>query len=394
MRFYTTGELPANLMQRSFTANIMRVAPNGSTPLLALSGMARTKKLKAVAHSYWIKRAIFPQFVTTGTHASGVTAVNVTSTSDAKVGAILMAFNIGAGAYAAPELMRVTAIVSGTQLTVVRGVASTTQQASLAAGTVLLEVGSMYEEGSTQPVARSVTLTEHTNFTQIFRDVWDVTKTAEAVSLEPTMNLVSENKSDAAHFHAVSMEWSMLFGRKSATTINGRPSRTMDGLESIILQHAPNNVAAAAATTTFAQLEAMLHPTLDYQVNGMAGTNRTLFCGAGAVDVINNIGRLSGYYELVADSTMFGMKFKRFHTSRGTWDLVEHPLLNTHPVTRKMAIVSDLASFDIQWLRETQHQELAYDGVDAKSGVYTSELTVEVPNPLGWGILYNLTAAA
>lgn len=394
MRFYTTTDLPANLMARSFTANLMRIMPNGSAPLLALSGMAHTKRVKAVAHSYWIKRAIFPQFTTTGTHASGVTALNVTDTSNGKVGALLLAFNIAAGTFAAPELMRISAIASGTQFTVVRGVGGTTQQASLAAGTVLLEVGSMYEEGSAQPVARSITLGEHTNFTQIFRDTWDVTKTAEAVSLEPTMQLVSENKRDAAHFHALNIEWTSIFGRKGITTINGRPARTMDGIESIVLQQAPGNIVAAGNTTNFTQLETMLHPVLDYQVNGMSGTNRTLLCGAGAVEVINNIGRLTGYYELETDSTVFGMKFRRFHTSRGTWDILEHPLLNTNPTTRKMAIICDLADFDFMWLRETTHEDIAFNGTDAKSGVYTSELTLQIPNPLGWGIIYNLTAAA
>ena len=71
-------------------------------------------------------------------------------------------------------------------------------------------------------------------------------------------------------------------------------------------------------------------------------TNRTLFCGSTAMDVINSIGRASGYYQLMADGEVFGMRFKRFHTSRGTWDLVEHPLLNQHPTTRRMAIIADL----------------------------------------------------
>lgn len=394
MRFYTTADFPANLMQRSFAANLMRVQPNGSAKLLALSGMAKTRSLKAVAHSYWLKRAEFPQFTTVGTHADSAVTINVVSSDGAKVGALLIAFNIVAGTFAAPELIRITSIPSGTSIGVAREQGGTNAVASLAAGTVLLEVGSMFEEGSSHPAARSITTSEHTNFTQIFRDSWDVTKTASAVSLEPMGSIVAENKTDAAFFHANSIEWNLLFGRKGVTTINGRPARLMDGIESIIQQHAPNNIFAAGSTTTFTQLESMLHPVLDWAVDGMSGTNRTLFCGSTAMDVINSIGRASGYYQLMADGEVFGMRFKRFHTSRGTWDLVEHPLLNQHPTTRRMAIIADLASFDIMWLRPTEHQDIAFDGVDAVQGVYTSELTVQVPNPMGWGIIYNLTAAA
>lgn len=394
MQFYTTDNLPSNIMKRSFTANLMRISPNGKAPLLALSGMARTKRIKGIAHFFWVKRAVFPQFTVAANALATDVALQVDSTMDATENRILIAFNISAGSYGAPELLRVTSVTDATHLAVQRGVGGTTAL-PLNSGTLLVECGSAFEEASTAPTARVINITDYVNYTQIFRDKWDVSGTAEAVAFEPNVELVSNNMSDARWFHAQNMEWSFLFSRKQTTTgPNGKPIRYMDGIESLILQFAANNVNSAGATTTYSQLEGMLHPTLDYVVDGQPIGEKTIFCGATALEVINNIGRTSGYYALERDNTWFGMRFMRFRTSRGTWDLIEHPMFNSNAIMRKAAMIADLGSFDVQWLRETTHKDIAFDGTDASSGVYTSECTIEVNNPLGWGMIYNLTAAA
>lgn len=397
MRLYTTAELAAlspNIMQRSFSANLMRIQPNGASPLLGLSGMARERRITAIAHSYYSKRHLFPQVVASGAQTSGADPVVVDDTSDMKAGTILLNYLITPGVFTAPELIRVDAVTNSTDLDVSRGYAGTTP-AAIADNAVLIEVGTAYEEGSAAPIARAVTMTEHTNFTQIFRNTWDVTETASAVSLEPGVELMSENKEDASFLHGQAIEWSAIFGRKDATTLNGRPLRTMDGIESIITQFAPGNINAAGATTTFKQLEAMLHPTLDNVVIGRGGTGKKLLmCGRQAVQTINEIGRASGFFELERSQTNFGMTFSTFQTARGSFELIEHPLLNSNPNTVGMAIITDLASFDFLNLRPTMHKDIDMVGVDAQSGVYTTELSLEMTNPLAWGIIYGLTAGA
>jgi len=144
------------------------------------------------------------------------------------------------------------------------------------------------------------------------------------------------------------------------------------------------------------QLETMLHPTLEYKTNRGGGNSRTLYCGSQAYETINEIGRINGNFELQQDNTVFGTQFTRFRTSRGNWTMMEHPLLNSNDYTKSMSIVADLSSFDYRFLQDTMHQDTAFDtnGTDASSGVYTTELTMEMGNPLAWGILYNLQAAA
>jgi len=396
MRFYTTADLAAipDLMQRSFTANLMRLQPNGNSPMFTLSGLAAVRKINAVSHSFWTKQALFPSLTLGAAVADGVaTTFTVGDSSNAVPGGMYMRFNVSAGSYAAPEIVQVDSITDATTIEMIRGVGGTTA-ASIPDATVLIEIGNAHEEGSAMPTARAITMAEHTNFTQIFRDSWDITRTASRVAIEPDTTIIAENKEDAMFFHAQAIEWDTIFGRKAAGTKNGRPFRTMDGIESIVTQFAPSNIVAANTTTTYKQLEGFLHPTLDTVVQGRSNGRKTLFVGSQALETINEIGRASGNLQLQPETTMFGQQFHSFRTSRGTWELIEHPLLNAHASTKKMAIVADLNTIDFQYLDETMHEELANDGVDATSGVYTTELTIEMGNPVGWGIIHNLTAGA
>jgi len=394
MRLYTTANLPSNLMQRSFAANLMRMQPNGNAPLFAISGLARSQSIAAVAHSYWSKTLVFPKVTLNGAHTNSVTTLTVLDSSEVEAGSLLLNETWSAGTWSAPELIYITSVDSATSLTVVRGYGGTTGTAMLDAD-VLIETGNTFEEGSSQPVARAVTQAEHTNFTQIFRNTWDATRTAKQVKLESGVQLEAENQEDAMFFHGMDIEYNTIWGRKGTTTINGRPARTMDGIEAIVEAFAPGNLAAAGSTTTYAQLEAMLDPLFDTIANGRGATNhRTLYVGSLALQVINEIGRASGYFELVPNQTSFGMQFHTFRTTRGTFDLIEHSLLNAHASTKGMCIVADLSSFDYQYLQETMHEDSSTPGQDATSGVFTTEVTMEITNPLGWGIIYGLTAGA
>lgn len=392
-RIYSTADYQPNQQKRSFSEQLLRLSPNGMMPLYGLSGMAKMNKISAVAHSYWSKRQLFPKVISDGPTNDSATTIPVLNSGDVKVGSILLNYQYSVGTWAPPELLRVINVPSATSIEVVRGFAGTTP-ASITAGKELIETGTAYEEGSSMPVARSVDVAEHTNFTQIFRDSWDITRTAMQVSLEPNMSQMAENKEDAAHFHGTGIEYSMIFGRKSASVVNGKPLRTMDGIEATLEQFAPGNLHAAGSTTTYKQLEAMLDPLLDTQLNGRGSWTKTLYCGSQAIKTINEIGRASGDYEIIDGQTAFGMQFKTFRTSRGQFEMIEHQLLNAQESTKGMAIVGDTNTYKVQHLQPTMHEETAFDGVDATSGVYTTELTMEMQSALQWGIIYNLTAGA
>lgn len=406
MDFIHSGQLMNKQAKDSFAASVLRISPNGTAPLFALSGLAKKKFIPNINHGWWTKTMVFPRVVVkTAIASAATTAVEVLDASMLVVGSILRYFPQAAGAaYAAGEVMLVTAINYTTNVvTVVRGFSGTTPKSSIPINTVLVEVGNAYPENSDRPKSKSVGMEWTENYTQIFRNAWDVGGTLAAIKMQVGEDAVSGNKADCAFFHALAIEMGLIFGRKYIGTdaVTGKPFHTMGGLEYLIEQKAPNNLKVAGATTNYQQLEDMLDPLFDYRTDGSASNSRTVYVGSQALKVINNIGRLSGQYNLVDGQTNFGLRFQTFKTTRGTFNLVEHPLFNTNDEWKKMMMALDLSSFDLMYLegRDTLHDKYnkrgeLTDGRDAEGGVLTTECTVEMVNPLANGIIYGLTAAA
>src|SRR5258708_33108395 len=102
----------------------------------------------------------------------------------------------------------------------------------------------------------------------------------------------------------------------------------------------------------------MLDPVFNQATDPKVANQRVLFVGGIAKKVINNIGRLNGTYFMVDGQTSWGLQFSTFKTSRGTFNVVEHPLLNSNTSYSKMALAVDLSTFNVAYLgdRKTQNK--------------------------------------
>ncbi len=401
MRFFNTDQIPTDLAEKSFAANIARIMPNGTAPLFAMSGLAQKKIAKQIEHGYWTKTMEFTNVVLNGAIANGgITTFVVVSTVGLVPNQTLRyAKPFAASVFVPPELVRVISITNATTFEVERGFAGSTA-AAIPDTTNLPAVGNAFPEGSPKPVSRAIIPVRVLNNTQIFRNAWSQSGTLKAIQMIVGNGAVQENRDDCAAFHSTDIETATFFGRLSNTTdsATGEPIHTMDGIEALIEKLAPENLKEANATTNYGELEDLLDPVFDQKTDMMQGNRRTIFCGSTALKVINNIGRLSGEYQIVDGQTNFGLAFSTFTTTRGKFDLVEHPLFNTNAEWKKMAVVMDLTSFDFAYLegRDTMIQEINAggsdtDGTDATGGVLTSELTIELQNPFACAIIYGLT---
>lgn len=405
MQFYNTGHLPDDLAEQSFAANVARIMPNGEAPLFAMSGLARKKKALQIEHGYWSKTMQFGSIQLNGAISSdSTTTLTVDSTSTISPNDILR-FNsaFSSGAFVAPELMKVVSITNATSFVVLRGFAGTTAKSSISDNTVAPVVGNAYPEGSAKPASKSIIMARKLNYTHIFRNAWSQSKTLAKVQQIVGNGTVAENRMDCTEFHSRDIELATFFSRKSSGTdaASGQPIHTMSGLEELIEDNASQNIKEAGATTTYAQFVALVDSSFDQRTNTMSGNRRVAYCGKGAINVINEIGRLSGNYEIVDGQTNFGLKFKTVRLPRGTLDLIEHPIFNTNPDWQKLMVLGELSSFDFAHL-EGRDTEVTYinedpkstDGADATGGVLTTELTIELQNAFAWMFIYNLRAAA
>lgn len=400
---FTTAVITPDLAKKSFAGMITRLAPNGSSPLFAMTSMIQTDTAVQFEHGFFTKTMIFPQFqVSAAGQTASDTLFTVVSTANLLPGQIHRVDTTG-------ENIIINSVVSPTQITVTRGVGTVAAQA-IAASIYSYQVGNAFEESSLRPNSLIINPIRITNFTQIFRNTWAVSDSVRATMMIAGDTNVAESRQDCAAFHAADIEKTLFFGQKSQSTRNGQPFRTADGLINIVgnLAYYPSymsavNVNVAGSTTNFTQLEGFLDPVFNQTTDPKVANERVLFVGGQAKRVITAIGRLNGMYQMVDGQTNWGLQFTTFKTSRGTFRVIEHPLFNSNASWMKMAVAVDLSSFNVAYLgdRKTQNKEFNTDGneandngIDAVGGTLTTELTCVIKNPPANAVITNLTAGA
>lgn len=402
---YNSSNHTQDLAVKDFASMIVRLMPNGTAPLFAMTAQMRTETATNVEHGYFAKTMVFPEFSLTANTTNSATVLTVNDTSNLIPGMIFRAQATG-------ENIIVNAILSTTSVSVTRGIGGGATAITIATDPVeFYQVGNAYEEGSLRPNAMAINPVRITNLTQIFRNSFAITGTAAAVKVIAGDDTAQENERDGAQFHATSIETALIFGKKSQGVRNGQPFRTMDGIISTIgnlayyppSYAAPNVFTAATAGTSMATLEGYLDPLFNQTTDYSTANTRLAFVGGTAMRVINALAMMNGEYQLVQSQTEWGLRFKTLTFARGTFNLIEHPLFNTNKDWSKMLLAVDPATFNVAYLggRKTDLKyfnqagsTVAQDnGIDAFGGTLTTEMTMLCKNPPANGVIFNLTKA-
>jgi hypothetical protein len=394
---FNTAQITQDLAKKSFAAMITRLMPNGTAPLFGLTAMLKEDTAYQFEHGYFSKTMVFPLLTLSANITNADIILNVTTTANVLPGMMMRVDSSN-------ENVLIIAVNGPTQVTVQRAVG--TVIATAAVSTVnLWMVGNAFEEASLRPQSMIIVPSRITNYTQIFRNTWAISKTASATTLIAGAGNKAESRQDAAAFHAADIEKAFFFGQKFLGSRNGQPFHTMDGLISIVTQNAAGNITTLGGTTNWTQLEAALDPAFQQVTDPKVPNMRILFCGGVARRVLHNIFRTNSTYFIQGETTEWGLQFDSFKTPRGTFNIVEHPLFNAYGATSawaKMAIAVDLSTFSCAYLegRRTenmefnQNQQVTDNGIDAVGGTLTTELTCLVRNPAANVILLNFTASA
>ena len=400
---FVTSQFTTDLAKKSFAGMITRLMPNGAAPLFGLTSMLETETAVQFEHGFFTKTMLFPQLtLAAAVTSTTATVFTVTTTANVLPGMVMRVNSTG-------ENVIIDAVLSATTVRVTRGVGSVAA-ATISNSVDLYQVGSAFEEASTRPNANNIIPVRITNYTQIFRNTWAVSDSVRTTLMIAGDTNVAESKQDCAAFHAADIEKALFFGQKYSGTRNGQPFHTMDGYYNLVsdptyypaIYGGVANVNAAGATTNFTQLEGFLDPCFNQTTDPKGANERVLFVGGTAMRVLNAIGRLNGTYHLVDGQTSWGLQFSTFKVSRGTFRVIEHPLLNTNSTWAKMAFAVDLPTFRVAYLgdRKTQYKSFNEDsdandnGIDAVGGTLTTELTCVIKNPPANAIITNLTAGA
>lgn len=393
---FNIGKNPAELNLRSFAGTILRLFPNGSAPMFALTSQSGKSRAVSTTHGYFSKTMAFVKGALGAAVADGAaTSINVGST-------VGMTPNMVLYFPSTRENVRILTVVDATGITVKRGYGRVAA-AAIGNGAAFFQVGTSFEEGSLRPVARQLATVYIPNYTQIFRNAWGLTDTARASLAEMGYSNVAESRKDCSLFHSTDIESAIIWGQPVAPIIGpgGQPIHATQGVIDAMEQYAPQNTNAAAATTNFDQLVQLLEPAFAYSTDMANPKERVLFGDAQAIRVIHEIGVRSGQVQILQAETSFGMQFIRFKFYKGTINLIEHPLMNGLQQSG-MALVMDMPALKLAYMdgRDTKAEEygaggkLLEQGIDGVGGSLTTELCVELINPFSCALITGLTKGA
>ena len=388
---FTTNQNPPELNMRSFASTLLRLFPNGSAPMFALSSQTGKSKAKSSTHGYFSKTMSFIATTSTAGDLVGALLLTVGSTVGMTVGMILHNLRTR-------ENMLISAVNSPTTITVTRGFGRIPAAALLAADR-LVQVGTAFAEGSTRPSARQLATAYIPNFTQIFRNAWALTDTARASLSEAGYSNIQESRKDCSMFHSTDIEGAIIWGQPSMNTAGATPIHSTQGVMDAMMQYAPANVNLAGATTTYKQLVALLTPAFQFSTDMSNSRTRVLFGDSHAIAVINDIGRASGQVYITQNENSFGMNFTNFKFYKGEVKIIEHPLMNGMGLVGT-ALVMDMPALKMAYMdgRDTKPEEYGGNGqsvelgTDGVGGSLTTEVAVELINPYSCAMIEGLTA--
>lgn len=384
-----TGNWATDERPKNFRETILWRDPNGSAPLTALMSKMKKETTDDPEYAWYEEELTIVRLTATTVTATTTTTIGL-SAGDAlnlKLGDILLVENQTETAAYADELVRVAVTPTTTNsISVTRALVGT--PLAIANGASITLVGSAYGEGDLSPDASSRNPTKEYNYTQIFKDAYELTNTAEKTKTR-TGDPVKNDKKRKMFDHATRQEFAYLFGKRyeSATGgAKGKPLRMTGGvLEKLAgatatYSHTSKVWTTAATVDTF--LDA-LYPVFDYGTpsGSTAGNERLCFCGNGALNVINKLAKGAGQINYEETVKVYGMELKKYILPQGTLYLRSHPLMNVHGRFKNSMFVLDPSGIVYRPLqgRDTSMQDnIQANDADSRKGQWLTESGVEL----------------
>lgn len=352
-----TGDWGTDERPKSFREKILWLEPNGDAPIFALSGKAGKYTVDDPEYSWWTETMTIVRLqvnksggyaasdttivVDSGDPSSSTMSIPYGSALHLKPGDLLMVEPSSLSAFN-PEIIQVTDVLSATAFTCSRGVGGSSAD-TIADDAYLLLVSSAYAEGSSAPRAVSRNPVKFSNYTQIFKDSYELTGTAEATTAR-TGNPWSNDKKRKMFDHSRAIEHSLLFqvNKAEALGTNGKPIRFTAGMRGFIPSTNVHYFSSAVDTDA---LLTYLKPAWDFSMPG-SGDTRIGFIGTSGLLEIGKIVKNddSVSMQLGEKVTMWGMNFRELIMPWGRLLLKAHPLLSQNTLFKNSLHIIDFSA--------------------------------------------------
>lgn len=390
----TSGNFAANERPENWREGLLRLYPNSAeaakAPLTALTSKMKSRSVDDPIFHWWEKELDDRRFKSNLAINTTATTLGIDSSykssNSLKEGDVLMVEQTG-------EIMHVVQNPTDpTQIVVNRGIGNSGvgiafDYTGANINPYYLVVGSAYEEGSMAPVGVNFDPTERSNYTQIFRNTLEMTRTASKTRLRTT-DQVKEAKRECLELAGIDMERAFWFGKKHSTSKNGKPLRFTAGVRDQINSLAPSNIKTWSTAITMDLLEAEFLNIFKY-----GSSEKVMFGGNRALLTIGQIIRKNSTWQIQSGLKEFGMAVTRITSPFGELVFMAHPLFTqsgggvdnagtgSFPGLSAAAAILDMATLEYVHLTGDDlryEADLKSNGLDGQKSGYIAECGIEL----------------
>jgi hypothetical protein len=371
-----TGDWATDERPKNFRETILWRQPNGQAPITGLLSKMSEEKVDDAEFNWWEEELVAVRLTLNGAMPTTSTTVVVVTAGALLLvpGDVLLLENAAADLAASPfEIVRVNGVASDTTFDVIRAQAGTSA-AALINGAGLTRIGTVFAEGTSSPNVSSRNPTKLTNYCQIFKTAYEITRTASKTRLR-TGDPVKNDKKRKMFDHSVNNEFAFLFGKPFELPTGGsnnKPLRFTGGIRHFIT----TNRTVFTTTPTETTFLNAVQPVFDF--DGGGGSERIMFCGNGALTSLNKLAKAGMQVRVDEVVKVYGMDLQRWIVPQGTFLMRSHPLLNTHTRYTNSIFVMDPTAMKYRYVDDTTFQDnIQLPDADSKKGQWLGECGLE-----------------
>lgn len=404
---WVTGQRPKNWREA-----ILYLYPNGSAPLTAMLSLMRKESTDDPEYNWWTKRLpiqggdvtnIYTDVALSSAYTSGGNENEVIYVKAAE--AVIEEFRIGmncllrdASDYSVDVNAEVKAVVkNGASSYLAVKLLEDDDNSSL--GDLsdcdrVLGIGNANEEGADTPDGMNYDPTKYYNFTQIFRDAYEITRTASKQKLR-TGDQLKENRREALELHSIGMEKAFLWGiRTEKASASGKKKRTTWGMVPMIVGNTTSDNIDSYKTNSSYSGKTWLEGGEDWlddilaKIFRFGSMEKLAYCGYAALGGLNKLAKTYGNINLVPNAGVYGIKIIEWVTPHGVLYLKTHPLMSYEATNINTMIIFEPKNVKYRYIDDTKlKKNVQGNGVDGQIDEFLTEAGLEFHHPDTFGYL-------
>lgn len=367
-----TGNILSNKRKVDMSDKIAYLEPKKS-PLMVLLKKISKKEAKNPKFE-WLEEESIPRYdQANGAINSSNTSLVVDNGNYFRAGHVIKDVSTG-------EQMLVDSVSTNT-LTVTRGWGNTSA-ACVSDNDWFTILGGAEEEGSGAPTIKTVKSANKSNYTQIFKEPFDVTRTLDNSELHGGEDLANLRKKHGV-YHAKDIERAFWFGEPKKDTSGTHPRRATGGVDYWL----STNRTDIGGSLTEAEFETFCRTAFRY-----GESTKTVFTAPLITSAVSSWGKSA--LQLLPKDKTYGLNIQRYVSPHGELNLVNTVLFSEVSAWNGRAYALDLSNLKYRFLQNSDtnlETNIQNNDEDGQKDQYLTEAGLEMRLEKTHALIYGVT---